>query len=92
MTMLWLFDFSKMTAKRAFRVIQDTHNVRLVSFHPSGDFLLAGTDHPIPHLYDVNTFQCYLSASMPEIGVNGAINQAYSIPILVILQMFHCKY
>ncbi|KAA3458349.1 cleavage stimulation factor subunit 50 isoform X1 [Gossypium australe] len=69
------FDFSKATAKRAFRVIQDTHNVRSVSFHPSGDFLLAGTDHPIAHLYDVNTFQCYLSANSPEIGVNGAINQ-----------------
>ncbi|PON83015.1 Guanine nucleotide-binding protein, beta subunit [Trema orientale] len=63
------FDISKMTAKRAFRVIQDTHNVRSVSFHPSGDFLLAGTDHPIAHLYDINTFQCYLSASVPEIGV-----------------------
>ncbi|KAL9433407.1 hypothetical protein AB3S75_028273 [Citrus x aurantiifolia] len=69
------FDFSKATAKRAFRVIQDTHNVRSVSFHPSGDFLLAGTDHPIAHLYDVNTFQCYLSANVPEISVNGAINQ-----------------
>ncbi|KAJ7978758.1 cleavage stimulation factor subunit 50 [Quillaja saponaria] len=69
------FDFSKATAKRAYRVIQDTHNVRSVSFHPSGDFLLAGTDHPIAHLYDINTFQCYLSANAPEIGVNGAINQ-----------------
>ncbi|XP_031271059.1 cleavage stimulation factor subunit 50 [Pistacia vera] len=69
------FDFSKATAKRAYRVIQDTHNVRSVSFHPSGDFLLAGTDHQIAHLYDVNTFQCYLSANVPEIGVNGAINQ-----------------
>ncbi|XP_010257989.1 PREDICTED: cleavage stimulation factor subunit 50 [Nelumbo nucifera] len=69
------FDFSKTVAKRAFRVIQDTHNVRSVSFHPSGEFLLAGTDHPIAHLYDVNTFQCYLSASVPESGVNGAINQ-----------------
>ncbi|GLU13265.1 hypothetical protein SLE2022_299080 [Rubroshorea leprosula] len=69
------FDFSKPTAKRAFRVIQDTHNVRSVSFHPSGDFLIAGTDHPIAHLYDINTFQCYLSANPPEIGVNGAINQ-----------------
>ncbi|XVF54449.1 hypothetical protein PTKIN_Ptkin05aG0180900 [Pterospermum kingtungense] len=69
------FDFSKATAKRAFRVIQDTHNVRSVSFHPSGDFLLAGTDHPIAHLYDVNTFQCYLSANPPEIGAKGAINQ-----------------
>ncbi|ONI08908.1 hypothetical protein PRUPE_5G207700 [Prunus persica] len=53
----------------------DTHNVRSVSFHPSGDFLLAGTDHPIPHLYDINTFQCYLSANAPEINDNGAINQ-----------------
>ncbi|XP_042490461.1 cleavage stimulation factor subunit 50 [Macadamia integrifolia] len=69
------FDFSKTVAKRAFRVIQDTHNVRSVSFHPSGEFLLAGTDHPIAHLYDINTFQCYLSANAPEIGVNGAINQ-----------------
>ncbi|KAB2609477.1 cleavage stimulation factor subunit 1 [Pyrus ussuriensis x Pyrus communis] len=69
------FDFSKMTAKRAFRVIQDTHNVRSVSFHPSGDFVLAGTDHPIPHLYDINTFQCYLSANAPEIDDNRAINQ-----------------
>ncbi|KAA8542563.1 hypothetical protein F0562_023715 [Nyssa sinensis] len=69
------FDFSKTVAKRAFRVIQDTHNVRSVSFHPSGEFLLAGTDHPIPHLYDINTFQCYLSANVQEIDVNGAINQ-----------------
>ncbi|OWM90366.1 hypothetical protein CDL15_Pgr014668 [Punica granatum] len=63
------FDLSKATAKKAFKVIQDTHNVRSVSFHPSGDFVLAGTDHPIPHLYDVNTFQCYLSANIPEFGV-----------------------
>ncbi|XP_011650279.1 cleavage stimulation factor subunit 50 isoform X2 [Cucumis sativus] len=69
------FDFSKLTAKKAFRVIQDTHNVRSISLHPSGDYLLAGTDHQIPHLYDVNTFQCFLSANVPEIGNNGAINQ-----------------
>uniref|UniRef100_A0A0R0KK04 Cleavage stimulation factor 50 kDa subunit n=1 Tax=Glycine max TaxID=3847 RepID=A0A0R0KK04_SOYBN len=57
--------------------IQDTHNVRSVSFHPSGDFLLAGTDHAIPHLYDINTFQCYLSANIPDTSPSGAINQAY---------------
>ncbi|KAK9684458.1 hypothetical protein RND81_10G211700 [Saponaria officinalis] len=69
------FDFSKTTAKRAFRVIQDTHNVRSVSFHPSGDYLLAGTDHPTPHLYDINTFKCYLSANTDDIPGNAAINQ-----------------
>lgn len=69
------FDFSKTVARRAFRVIQDTHNVRSVSFHPSGEFILAGTDHPVPHLYDVNTFQCYLSANFQELNVNSAVNQ-----------------
>ncbi|KAH1254521.1 Cleavage stimulation factor subunit 50 [Glycine max] len=39
---VWFFDISKTNAKRAYMVIQDTHNVRSVSFHPSGDFLLAG--------------------------------------------------
>ncbi|KAH6807719.1 Transducin/WD40 repeat-like superfamily protein [Perilla frutescens var. frutescens] len=68
------FDFSKTVARKAFKIIQDTHNVRSVSFHPSGEFLLAGTDHPIAHLYDVNTFQCYLSSNAQEIS-NGAINQ-----------------
>ncbi|KAM0937509.1 putative transcription factor WD40-like family [Dioscorea sansibarensis] len=54
---------------------QDTHNVRSVSFRPSGEFLLAGTDHPIAHLYDVNTFQCYLSANAQELNAKAAINQ-----------------
>jgi len=45
--------------RRAVRYLQDTHNVRSVHFHPSGDFLLAGTDHHMIRLYDVNTFQCY---------------------------------
>jgi hypothetical protein len=35
-----------------------------------------GTDHAIPHLYDINTFQCYLSANIPDANPNGAINQA----------------
>lgn len=69
------FDFSKTVARKAFRVIQDTHNVRSVSFHPSGEFILAGTDHPVPHLYDVNTFQCYLSANFQDLNTNSAINQ-----------------
>ncbi|KAL1566394.1 Cleavage stimulation factor subunit 50, variant 2 [Salvia divinorum] len=68
------FDFSKALTRKAFKIIQDTHNVRSLSFHPSGEFLLAGTDHPIAHLYDVNTFQCCPSANVQETS-NGAINQ-----------------
>ncbi|XP_042420075.1 cleavage stimulation factor subunit 50-like isoform X1 [Zingiber officinale] len=69
------FDFSKTVARRAVRVIQDTHNVRSVSFHPSGEYLLAGTDHPIPHLYDINTFKCYLTANAHDPNNIAAINQ-----------------
>ncbi|KAJ3669792.1 hypothetical protein LUZ60_010116 [Juncus effusus] len=69
------FDFSKTNARRAFRVIQDTHNVRSVCFHPSGEYLLAGTDHPIAHLYDVNTFTCFLTSNTQDFNPNSAINQ-----------------
>ncbi|GFS40367.1 transducin/WD40 repeat-like superfamily protein [Actinidia rufa] len=44
-------------------------------FPPTSGIRADGTDHPIAHLYDVNTFQCYLPANVPEIGVNGSINQ-----------------
>lgn len=69
------FDIARTGTRRAHRVIQDTHNVRSVAFHPSGDFILAGTDHHIAHLYDVHTFQCYLSSTSQERDAGGAINQ-----------------
>lgn len=28
--------------------------------------LFAGTDHPVAHLYDINTFTCYLSANAQD--------------------------
>lgn len=37
--------------------------LRSISFHPSGDFLLVGTQHPTLRLYDVNTFQCFVSCN-----------------------------
>ncbi|PON48318.1 Guanine nucleotide-binding protein, beta subunit [Parasponia andersonii] len=62
------FDISKMTAKRAFRVFQDMHNVCSASFHPFGDFLLAGN------------FICYNCS----FGVSGAIHQVrYAAEVLL---------
>jgi len=49
----------KSNVKRAFKCIQDTHPVRTVSIHPGGDFLLAGTEHHMIRLYDINTLQAY---------------------------------
>jgi cleavage stimulation factor subunit 1 len=70
---LKFFDF-KSSVKRAFRFIQDTHNVRSVNFHPSGDFLLSGTDHPMIRLYDLTTFQPYVSSESKD-HHQGPINQ-----------------
>ncbi|KAG9151548.1 hypothetical protein Leryth_019731 [Lithospermum erythrorhizon] len=46
-----LFDFSKAVAKKALKVLQDTHNVRSVSFHPSGAYIIADYCCFTPHAY-----------------------------------------
>ncbi|TSK16216.1 Cleavage stimulation factor subunit 1 [Bagarius yarrelli] len=60
---LKLFDYSKPSAKRAFKYIQEAEMLRSISFHPSGDYLLVGTQHPTLRLYDANTFQCFVSCN-----------------------------
>lgn len=43
--------------------VQEAEMLRSISFHPSGDFLLVGTQHPTLRLYDINTFQCFVSCN-----------------------------
>eukprot|EP00899_Mesostigma_viride_P017167 jgi/Mesvir1/25451/Mv01722-RA.1 len=74
------FDYAKASAKRAFRIVQDTHAVRSVSFHPSGDYFVAGTDHGIPHFYEVNSFQCFLPPNLQEQHQGGPINHVQFAP------------
>ncbi|KAG8512409.1 Cleavage stimulation factor subunit 1, partial [Galemys pyrenaicus] len=57
--MLKLFDYSKPTAKRAFRELKCCS----ISFYPSRDFIILGTQHPTLRLYESNTFQCFVSQS-----------------------------
>lgn len=40
------FEYSKPSVKKAYKSIQEAAPVRCLSFHPSGDFLLVGADHP----------------------------------------------
>jgi len=59
-----IFDYSKpLSMKRAVEQFQDIHNVHRICFHPSGNYILAGTDHHAVHLYDINnhTSFCYTS-------------------------------
>lgn len=36
--------------------------MRCLSFHPTGDFMVVGTDHEVIRIYDINTSQCFVSA------------------------------
>jgi len=58
------FDQSRATIKRAYKSIQLDSEARSISFHPSGDFLVVGTKNPIVRLYDVNTFQPFISTDV----------------------------
>ncbi|XP_022179703.1 cleavage stimulation factor subunit 1-like [Myzus persicae] len=57
-----LFDYSKVTVKKAFKTISDVYPITCISFHPLGDHMVMGTSSPIIRLYDINTVQCYVSA------------------------------
>jgi cleavage stimulation factor subunit 1 len=60
--------------KKSFKYMQDSSNIRSISFHPSGDYIVAGTDNPLIRLYDINTLQCYVSPN-GESNHLGPINQ-----------------
>ncbi|CAH8297009.1 unnamed protein product, partial [Schistosoma turkestanicum] len=47
--------------------------IRTLHFHPSGNFLLVGTQHKTLRLYDVQTCRCYVSA-VPEDQHLSAVN------------------
>ncbi len=58
--------------------VSDTHPVKSVSFHPSGDFVLAGTDHFMIRVYDVNTMQPYVSTQVDDQHLGGITQVRYS--------------
>ncbi|KAF9083957.1 cleavage stimulation factor, 3' pre-RNA, subunit 1 [Mortierella sp. AD031] len=58
-TVVKLYDLSKPSVKRSFRYLQDSHAINSVSFHPSGDFLLVGSEAETVRIYDVKTLQCF---------------------------------
>ena len=39
-----LFDYSKPSVKRAYVVLQEVAPIRCLYFHPSGDFMIVGTE------------------------------------------------
>jgi len=42
--------------------MSDASPITCIAFHPSGDYLVAGSVSPVLRVYDVNTAQCFISA------------------------------
>lgn len=38
------FDYSKPSVKKSYRMIQEVAGIRCLKFHPSGDYMLIGTE------------------------------------------------
>lgn len=57
-----LFDISKPSVKKAHKIFSDCEPVTCMSFHPTGDYMAIGTEHPVLRIFDVNTSQCFVSA------------------------------
>eukprot|EP01104_Vermistella_antarctica_P003492 TRINITY_DN1370_c0_g3_i1.p1 TRINITY_DN1370_c0_g3~~TRINITY_DN1370_c0_g3_i1.p1 ORF type:complete len:474 (+),score=95.53 TRINITY_DN1370_c0_g3_i1:91-1512(+) len=74
-----LFDIKKGATGRAFRFLKDTHPVRSIAFHPSGDFIVTGTEHHVIRTYDISTFQAFVSAEARD-HHRAAINQVRYSP------------
>ncbi|KAL9651807.1 hypothetical protein ABK040_014452 [Willaertia magna] len=74
------FDITKVSVKRAFHTIEESHNVRSIHMHPSGNYLLVGTDGTNIRTYDlVNGYKCYTSAVYEDHHF-AAINQVRYSP------------
>jgi len=67
------YDYSS-SVKRGFKFLQDSHNVRTINLHPSGDYVIAGTEHNMIRLYDINTRQAFVSPNTDQ-NHFGPINQ-----------------
>ncbi|OEH80519.1 hypothetical protein cyc_06357 [Cyclospora cayetanensis] len=68
-----LFDISATKAKPAggpIATLRDVFPITCLSAHPCGEFLYAGTTHPIVRLYDLQTLRAFASLRAP--GVLGA--------------------
>ncbi|KAF9436002.1 hypothetical protein BGZ76_005037 [Entomortierella beljakovae] len=58
-TTVKLYDISKPSVKRSFRYLQDSHPISSISFHPTGDYLLVGSESETVRIFDVKNLQCF---------------------------------
>lgn len=64
-TVIRFFDL-KETTKKMKRELKDTHTVHAIKFHPSGDYILVGTDHHYLRLYEYASRNSYISSATEQ--------------------------
>jgi cleavage stimulation factor subunit 1 len=74
-----LFDYSKPSAKRAYRVLQEVAPIRCLFFHPSGEYMIVGTEQSTLRLYDMNTLQCFVSSDARDQHAGPVTSLHYSL-------------
>lgn len=62
-----IYDLTKAQInKKAQFSINDVSPIKCICIHPCGDYVYAGTQHPVIRLYDINTQQCYSSSASSQ--------------------------
>lgn len=57
---------------------KDSYPVRSISFHPSGEFLLSGTDHHAVRLFDIQTMKCFIPSAPSDHHKGGITKVRYA--------------
>lgn len=73
------YDLQKQNTKRGFRYLADTYPVRSIAFHPSGEFIISGTDHHSVRMFDIQSMKLYIPPSQNDHHL-GAITRVRYAP------------
>ncbi|KAA0202177.1 hypothetical protein HAZT_HAZT000380 [Hyalella azteca] len=65
-TNIKLFDFSKTSAKKAFKTYTDAEPITSLSIHPTGDYIVAGSSNAAVRVIDLATCCCFVSPRLHE--------------------------
>ena len=69
----------KPNSKKAFRYLPDAYPVRSISFHPSGEYIISGTDHHAVRLFDIQTMKVFIQPNSSD-HHSGAVTKVRYAP------------
>ncbi len=73
---LSFMDHSRNAPRLLHAVTYDSHALTCAASHPTGDWVLAGANHPLPRLYDTTTLQPHVMLGGPTAARKAALEAA----------------